>query len=300
MSDAQSLDTQDPRGFLRSGIAEGRLSPADVILGIESEITSGRLPLGSMLPGERALALAYGVSRPLVREALRNLVGRGLLEVRPGRGTFVTGVTGFGRLDSGDLMRQSTARQVVEARTILESQAARLAAERASEHEISLMAATLERLEASVTPVERGRLDLAFHLTIARASRNPVVEAMLRSVAPLMVELMVRSIGDGTTARLSHPFHRECLEAIKARDGDRAEAAMAAHLRVADMSYGEGYDDPLAATTTRYAQSLVEDYGSLDALVEAVLHVEGTPAPSADGRASVGLPPSTTGRSLRR
>ncbi len=248
-----------------------RPTAADIRDAIESDILTGRLPVGATLQGERMLASAHGVGRPMVREALRSLAGRGLVEISPGRGTFVKGVTGFGRLDSVDLMRESTARQLVEARVILESQTCRLAAVRATELEIEVMAATLKRLSMSMEAVERSRLDLAFHLTIARASHNPVLEAMLRSIAPLMVELMMRSIGDGTTAELSHPRHQECLEAIRHQDGDAAERAMVAHLRVADVSYGEGYDDLLDVTAVEHARTLVRDYGSLDALVKAVL-----------------------------
>ncbi len=248
-----------------------RPTAADIRDAIESDILTGRLPVGATLQGERALASAHGVSRPMVREALRNLAGRGLIEISPGRGTFVKGVTGFGRLDSVDVMREATARQLVEARVILESQTSRLAAARATEREIEIMSAALERLSQSTEVVERGRLDLAFHLTIARASHNPVLEAMLRSIAPLMVELILRSLGDGTTAKLSHPRHQECLDAIRRGDGDAAEEAMVAHLRVADTSYGEGYDDLLDVAASRYARSLVEGYGSLDALIEAVL-----------------------------
>lgn len=252
-----------------------RLSLVDVIDSIASDIVTGRFATGAALPGERALASSLGVSRPLVREALANLAGRGLVEISPGRGTFVKSVTGFGRLDSIDLMRYSTARQVVEARVILESQAARLAAERATPAQIELMTAALDRMDSSRDPVERGRLDLAFHLTIARASHNPVIEAMLRSIAPLMVQLMMRSIGDGTTASLSHPLHYECLNAIRDRNPEEAEKAMIKHLRVADASYGEGYDDLIDVAAARYAQSLVERYGSLEALVAAVLKDDG-------------------------
>ncbi len=248
-----------------------RPTAAEIRDAIESDILTGRLPVGATLQSERALADANGVGRPMVREALRNLAGRGLIEISPGRGTFVKGITGFGRLNSIDVMRESTARQLVEARVILESQTSRLAAARATEREIEILSATLERLSLSAEAIERGRLDLAFHLTIARASHNPVLEAMLRSIAPLMVILMMRSIGDGTTSKLSHPRHQECLDAIRRGDGDAAERAMVAHLRVADTSYGEGYDELLDVAAGRYARSLVEDYGSLDALIEAVL-----------------------------
>jgi GntR family transcriptional regulator, transcriptional repressor for pyruvate dehydrogenase complex len=252
-------------------MATQRISVDQLVDLLETEILSGRLVDGATLPSERALSTEYGVGRPLVREALRSLASRGLVETSPGRGSYVHAGGRFGPLDSVHLARHATARQVVEARVSLESQTAGLAAERATPAQIELLAALLDRIGASKDPVERSRLDLAFHLSIARASNNPVLEAMLASIAPLMVQLMMRSIGDGRTAERSHPLHLECLEAIRASDSIGASAAMAAHLKVADHTFGEGYDDPIQLGASNYARSLVNDYGSLDALVAAVV-----------------------------
>jgi GntR family transcriptional regulator, transcriptional repressor for pyruvate dehydrogenase complex len=238
---------------------------------LETEILSGRLESGASLPSERTLSTDYGVGRPLVREALKSLASRGLVETSPGRGTYVHRGGRFGPLDSVHLARHATARQVVEARVSIESQTAGLAAERATPEQIELLVTLLERVGSTRDPVERSRLDLAFHLSVARASNNPVLEAMLASIAPLMVQLMMRSIGDGRTAEQSHPLHWECLEAIRSSDRASASSAMEAHLRVADLTFGEGYDDPIQLGASNYARSLVTDYGSLDALVEAVV-----------------------------
>jgi GntR family transcriptional regulator, transcriptional repressor for pyruvate dehydrogenase complex len=248
-----------------------RLSVDQLVDLLETEILSGRLPTGAALPSERNLSTEYGVGRPLVREAIRSLASRGLVETSPGRGTYVHRGGRFGPLDSVHLARHATARQVVEARVSLESQTAGLAAERATPEQIELLTTLLERVGSTRDPVERSRLDLAFHLSVARASNNPVLEAMLASIAPLMVQLMMRSIGDGRTAERSHPLHWECLDAIRASDRVAASAAMEAHLRVADDTFGDGFDDPIQLGASNYARSLVTDYGSLDALVEAVV-----------------------------
>ncbi len=238
---------------------------------LETEIVSGRLESGSPLPSERTLSIDYGVGRPLVREALRSLASRGLVETSPGRGTYVNSSGRFGPLDSVHLARLATARQVVEARVTIESQTAGLAAERATPQQIELLTALLDRVGSTRDPVQRSRLDLAFHLSVARASNNPVLEAMLASIAPLMVQLMMRSIGDGRTAERSHPLHWECLDAIRSSDRRGASAAMESHLRVADETFGDGYDEPIQLGASNYARSLVNDYGSLDALVAAVV-----------------------------
>jgi GntR family transcriptional regulator, transcriptional repressor for pyruvate dehydrogenase complex len=248
-----------------------RLSVDQLVERLETEILSGRLPDGATLPSERTLSTDYGVGRPLVREALRSLASRGLVETSPGRGSYVHAAGRFGPLDSAHLARHATARQVVEARVTIESQTAGLAAQRATPAQVDLLAALLERVGTTTEPVERSRLDLAFHLSIARASQNPVLEAMLASIAPLMVQLMMRSIGDGHTAERSHPLHWECLDAIRSSDEAGASAAMAAHLKVADDTFGEGYDDAIQLGASNYARSLVSDYGSLDALIAAVV-----------------------------
>jgi GntR family transcriptional regulator, transcriptional repressor for pyruvate dehydrogenase complex len=248
-----------------------RLSVSDLVDLLEVEILSGRLDINSALPSERQLCLDHGVGRPLVREALQHLAARGLIEIAPGRGSFVRQLTGFGPLEAVQLSRFATARQVVEARIFLESATAGLAAQRATQAQKDVMRALLSRMDTTADPIGRSQLDLAFHLCVARASGNPVLESMLASVAPLMVQLMMHSMGDGRTAEQSHPLHWECLAAIEAGNAAAATSAMARHLGVADQTFGESYDQPIQLSATNHARSLVDDYGSLDALVEAVL-----------------------------
>lgn len=255
------------------GVFKKRLSVADLVDVLELEILSGRLAINAALPSERQLGLDHGVGRPLVREALQHLAARGLIEIAPGRGSFVRQLTGFGPLEAVQLSRYATARQVVEARVFLESAAAGLAAQRATPAQKDVMRALLERMDIATDPIGRSQLDLAFHLCIARASGNPVLESMLASVAPLMVQLMMHSMGDGRTAEQSHPLHWECLRAIEAGDAPAATQAMARHLGVADQTFGDSYDQPIQLSATNHARSLVEDYGSLDALVDAVLEL---------------------------
>ncbi len=245
---------------------------SDLVDAIESDILAGRIEPGTALPGERQLAARHNVGRPLVREAIRSLAARGMLDIQPGRGTFVVVGTSLGRFDATELSTRATPRQIAESRIILEGQAARLAAERATPADIELLESFLLEIDHTTDPVARARLDVAFHLTLARASGNPVIEAMLASVAPLMVKLMLSSIGDGRTADASYPMHRRCLDAVRDGDPDRAQAEMVAHLTAAaDRAPTSGYDEPLDITNSVYARDLVGDYGSVDRLVEAVL-----------------------------
>src|SRR5215213_6954504 len=91
---------------------------------LEEQILAGNLAVGAKLPSERQLAERFGLSRPLVREALRGLVERRLVEVEPGRGAFVRGAHATDAAhELGLLVRRhpATPRQLVEARTMLES-----------------------------------------------------------------------------------------------------------------------------------------------------------------------------------
>ncbi|CAN5154364.1 hypothetical protein BH20ACT8_BH20ACT8_12140 [soil metagenome] len=253
---------------------------------LERRILSGALTPGAKLPSERALADRHALSRPMVREALRRLAERGLVRVEAGRGSFVSSATGLdvGRsLNLAYQRRHVTARHIVEARAMLESQAAALAAERADERDLALLSGTLERLEdleATGDRVEQVRLDLAFHLGIARAAHNPVLEVMFGSIAPLAVEQMLRSVSDPRTRRKSHPYHRAAYEAIAARDPAAAATALRDHLHVADDTYGPDYDRSLDAMAHRALEGLLGPDASLDAFVEELLPASDLPLPN--------------------
>ena len=121
-------------------IDPARSSSDAIAVALEERVLSGEIAAGDRLASERILALEYGVSRPIVREALRSLIERGLIDVEPGRGAFVRDGTGprrFPPLDIEYRRRGTTARQLSEARLMLETEAAALAnaARRWAKHE---------------------------------------------------------------------------------------------------------------------------------------------------------------------
>ena len=239
---------------------------------IEGQILSGSLAPGDRLPSERRLAGQFFVSRPVVREVLRGLAERGLIEIAPSRGAFVSGVSSLAGLRPLDVLyrrRGATARQISEVRLVLEAEAASLAAERAELEQVDDLRARLERLEASHEPIETVRADLAFHLGVAAASRNPVIEAMLGSIATFTMELMVRSLGDPEVTARSAPYHKKIYEAIAARDPISAREAMRAHLSVARDTYGLDYDRNLDAMAIRALRRLGSSLSLEDFLREA-------------------------------
>lgn len=153
---------------------------------------------------------------------------------------------------------------------MLETEAVALAVEYANADDLTRLATALERVEASATPLERVRNDLAFHTALVAASHNPVIETMFASIQGLTVELMVRSAGDADIVRMSAPYHRVAYQAIVDRDADAGRAAIRAHLSVAASTYGDDYDQSLDATAAR-ALRLIGSGAGLDEFLNAVL-----------------------------
>ncbi len=197
-------------------------------------IEDGRLEPGDKLPNEQQLAELFGLSRPTIREAIRSLVTRHVLEVVRGRGTFVTAKPGVEtdplglNLLSGDDLRGSLA----EARLIIEPGVARLAAEKADPQDIEKIETHLADMEQIVRErMVSMSIELEFHRSIANASKNPVIVR----IVPLIMESIIRTYDEARRTRHDHATaleeHKHIVAAIRDRDGDRAEASMRSHLQ---------------------------------------------------------------------
>jgi len=264
----------DQPGRRASQVGDPSRRSGDAIASALAErVLSGELASDERLPSERQLAVEFGASRPMVREALRSLIERGLIEVEPGRGAFVRGDTGprrFQPLDMEYRRRGTTARQLSETRLMLETEAAALATEHADDDDLTALERALDRLESSPTPLDRVRNDLAFHAALVAAAHNPVIETMFASIQGLTVELMVRSAGDAEIVRQSEPYHRVAYEAIRDRDPAAARAALRAHLSIAASTYGDDYDRSLDSTAAR-ALRLIGSGAGLEEFLRDVL-----------------------------
>lgn len=248
----------------------GFVSRASLATYLEARIVTGDLPAGSKLPSERQLADRHGVSRPIVREALRMLAERNLVEVMPGRGSFVRGVRASDPaefLDTHYRRSQATPRDLVEARMMLESTTAAQAAERATATDLDAINEAIEGFERSAGILQQVRFDLAFHVAIAAAACNPVVETMFGSIARLTTELMLRSLSDPAVTDVSVPFHRRIAEGIAAHDPERARSAMVEHLSVATRLYGDDYDRSIESVARRELSRLPVPDVTLDDLL---------------------------------
>ncbi len=235
-------------------------SKEDMAERLELELLSGHLAPGAKLASERQLAERFRVSRPMVREVLRTLEERGLIEVRPGRGAFVRRsdpAASVRPFDTAYRQRKPTPRDLVQARLMLERETARLAAENATDQDVAAMEAALARCDQARDVVSRARADLDFHAAVARASRNPVIETMFGSITSLVFELMMRSLSDPEISRKGLPYHERVLAAIKKRDPEAATAAMEGHLGLALRTFGNDLDQSLDLVAQRRIELLL-------------------------------------------
>jgi DNA-binding FadR family transcriptional regulator len=211
------------------------------------EIANGACAPGERLPAELQLARDLDVSRSVIRELLRSLADRGVVSIVHGRGTWVNGTSEWDLLDADVLAAlMPTPASVgvlthyLECRRMLETEAAALAAERASSRDLSQMADALAQMSdlavISETDVDADRrflaADIAFHGAIFRATGNQVlprlVEPIQRAMGVLTPQL---ALHPEQRLRTTLPEHKAILAAIADHQADAARATMAAHLR---------------------------------------------------------------------
>jgi DNA-binding GntR family transcriptional regulator len=166
---------------------------------------------------ERELIERLEIGRTPVREALRRLSHEGLVEVYPRRGMFVTGV------DVRELARLS------EVREVLEPEAARLAAERATDVDRAELTALLAELDGGSS--ELMDLDERIHRAVYRAAHNDLLEATLEQYYVLALRIWSIALDRAHELEEAVEAHRALLEAIQAGDGDRAADTMRAHVQ---------------------------------------------------------------------
>src|SRR4051812_44835412 len=153
-----------------------------VVRRLSADIAAGRLASGERLPSERELARALGVGRASVREALAALANQGLLETRPGSGSFVAPGAAAALRGGPELSHDASPSDVLEARALLEPAVARLAASRAgADIEVEDLLAAMEQPLDLSDPRDRARwsdADRLFHRRIAALTQNPVLLAL--------------------------------------------------------------------------------------------------------------------------
>ena len=206
-----------------------------IVQQIEESILKGELNEGSQLPAERDLAKQFGVSRTAVREAIKALQEKGLVDAFPGRGTFVTNGTSNSMRRSLDRIIKSGEpdglAHLVEVREILEPEIAALAAVRATEQDLTAMREALDVMDNAGRDSDAFiEADLDFHLALAEAAANPIVLSLIDSIVGLLREQRLRIFRIPGGPECGQDHHKRILEAIQRHDPQGARAAMHAHL----------------------------------------------------------------------
>jgi GntR family transcriptional regulator, transcriptional repressor for pyruvate dehydrogenase complex len=206
-----------------------------IVQQIEDSITKGTLKAGDQLPSERELALKFGVSRTAVREAVKALHEKGLVEAYSGRGTFITNGTSQAVRQSIDLLMRMDqpggSAYLAEVRQILEPEIAALAAGRIQEPQLALMREAFAVMnDALQDPDAYIEADLDFHLALAEAAENPLILSLLDSIVGLLREQRMRIFFEDGGPQRGQFHHARILAAIERRDAEASRAAMRDHL----------------------------------------------------------------------
>ena len=197
-------------------------------------IVAGRYAPGSVVPPEPTLCAEYGVSRTVVREAIKSLVAKGIVVTGPKVGTRVLAPDQWNWFDPDVVAWQGKAgfsreflRDLHELRRIVEPAAVRLAAERASADDIAEMETAFAGMHDAI---EHGgdyvRHDLRFHQGLLRASHNRMLIQMSKALGALLRTSFEISTDKPDGPRLSLPLHRAVLDAVIARSPARADRAI--------------------------------------------------------------------------
>jgi len=212
----------------------GNLSEG-VVNQIIQRINNGELKPGDRLPAERELAVALGVSRTVVRDALKTLVGLGVVNIRHGMGAFINIASDQGnvsRLASFLQINKGTVDELFQVRQILETQAVVWCTEHASGSDIDQLEEIIEKGKQvnSGNDANFAVLDAEFHLKICEASGNRVLMRLMLNLLDLLGENRARTLMVPGRQMQSVLDHANILEAIKNRDVNQAKGKMSYHL----------------------------------------------------------------------
>lgn len=209
---------------------------------LEEKILSEESIEGDRLPPESQLANRYGVSRPIVREALSRLRERGLIETRNGTGTFI-------RKPNIDHIAEAFVRQIridatdehvdalYQARSLIEVETTRLAAKKVKPKTLKPIELQLKAMKAAEDPEAWAAADLAFHLSIADATGNPYFRTLLMPLATAILAGMNESLRAPASRDVGLAAHENIMKALKNHDDESATELMRLHLADSQQRY---------------------------------------------------------------
>jgi len=215
---------------------------AQVVNHVRALIENGTLKPGDQIPPERDFARQLKISRASLRTGIGYLAALGVMKIKHGVGTFVAdGPPDFGQASLSFIgaLHGFQSWQMFEARILLECELAALAAERGKEEHHTAIAEEVAEMFASVNhPGEYLVHDVLFHRTIAQASGNPILAAIMETVTSSMYDNRRKTVERSVDLRESAEMHREIYRAIRARRPAEARKLMEQHLLQARTSQG--------------------------------------------------------------
>ncbi|MBS1872200.1 MAG: FadR family transcriptional regulator [Acidobacteria bacterium] len=210
---------------------------------LADQIAEGRWRVGEKLPTESELCATLGIGRSTLREALKSLAFVGMIRMKPGEGTYVAGNSLYLAervLARGAQVTEKQIEDVGEARLVIETEMAALAAERAEP-------ADLDRLESLLAEMGRcleigdgvgyTNLDVEFHLTIARCSKNLVLEDVLGRIRGALQDWIAKSQELPGVKENAQGQHAKIMQALRQRNPERARRAMRNHLETTEKAF---------------------------------------------------------------
>lgn len=212
-----------------------RLSASEAVLAdLRAAIEKGELEVGARLPSEAAMASRYGVSRSVIREALRSCETLGLTKTQTGRGTFVIADRVASDLTMGDY----SSRDLVEARPYIEVPAAGLAAQRSTTEQRAEMQRLIDVMRKTREPAALASSDADFHAAVAEASGNKLFITVLAQIRGALARQSETLTVIAHRRDDSNQEHQAIVDAIADGSVERSKEAMAAHLEAVAASVG--------------------------------------------------------------
>ena len=206
------------------------------------QISEGRWRPGDKLPSESELCATLRIGRSTLREAMKSLAFVGLVQMRPGEGTYVLDGTRLliDRLRAhGTLKTEKELQDVGEARLILETELAALAAERLQPADLENLEEILEQMKQSLGEEggEYAALDVDFHLAVAKCSKNQMLHELLMPIRGILQEFIAKSQELPGIKHEAHEHHAKILAALRQRNPEKARRAMRAHLQTCEKAF---------------------------------------------------------------
>lgn len=227
-----------PRGGASITPVKNGQSPDMVVTVLDrltGHIVNGDFDANGVLPSEGELAKSFGVSRTVIREAMRSLRAQGLVEVSQGKAPRVKPPDSKAAIASLELLlrrNKATLLNLAEVRQPLESEIAALAAERATDENLRQLERAIHELGAASGLEERIEADIRFHRVLGEATGNPVFVLLLETLAEFLRESRQKTLAySGVEHALGG--HRAVLAAVRSRNPSKAREAMLDHLRLA-------------------------------------------------------------------